>query len=154
MGSWLPCSDDVPRRGVLLANASFVFDKGAIRLGSRGAFVTCQGSRCTWPAARGTNCGHQTHCEGYPQRTAASHIPIATVKSSTSNMSSRPSFGIRKTLRSWMSPTSSSSAFSDSPSSRPAPPRPAFTAEVAQEQWTGEYQAVQRREASELQRLR
>ncbi|CAE6347204.1 unnamed protein product [Rhizoctonia solani] len=29
-----------------------------------------------------------------------------------------------------------------------------FTAEVAQEQWTGEYQAVQRREASELQRLR
>ncbi|EUC56464.1 Serine/Threonine-kinase TNNI3K [Rhizoctonia solani AG-3 Rhs1AP] len=29
-----------------------------------------------------------------------------------------------------------------------------FTADVAQEQWTGEYQAVQRREASELQRLR
>ncbi|KAF8756377.1 kinase-like protein [Rhizoctonia solani] len=29
-----------------------------------------------------------------------------------------------------------------------------FTAEVAQDQWTGEYQAVQRRESSELQRLR
>ncbi|KAL5638190.1 hypothetical protein ACGC1H_005030 [Rhizoctonia solani] len=29
-----------------------------------------------------------------------------------------------------------------------------FTADVAQEQWTGEYQAVQRRESSELQRLR